>query len=211
MPPTSSTAPTIGSARDLATALRDQPRRALVADVDPQPAQRDAEAVAQPDQEVDVGDTPDPPGERAAQLEAAEVDHREPLADLRQAAGMAVAERRGGAAREPRLDALGDIAALLLGGRRNARHRLAVPGWYRHGVADREDLGMAGHGQVRRDLQSAGAIGRRAQPLRGARGAHARGPDDGLGVEPIAAIDDAVGIAVGHRLAEHDLDADSLE
>ena len=51
------------SSRDLAAALRDQPRGALVAGVDPEPAQRDAEPVAQADQEVDVGDAPDPPGE----------------------------------------------------------------------------------------------------------------------------------------------------
>ena len=49
--------------RHFAAALRDQPRRALVARVDPQPAQRDAEAVTQADQEVDVGEAPDPPGE----------------------------------------------------------------------------------------------------------------------------------------------------
>src|SRR5438132_5745554 len=60
--------------RHLAAALRDQPRGPLVAHVDPQPAQRDAEAVAQADQEVDVGDAPDPPRDRAAQLELAEID-----------------------------------------------------------------------------------------------------------------------------------------
>src|SRR6266508_5025550 len=91
-------------ARDLARALRDQPCGALVAGVDPQPAQGDAEAVAQPDQEVDVGDAPDPPGEIAAQLDAAEIDHRLFLADLREAAGMLVAERRQRAAAEARLD-----------------------------------------------------------------------------------------------------------
>ena len=49
--------------RHLAGALRDQPRGALVARVDPQPAQRDAEPVAQADQEIDVGEAPDPPRE----------------------------------------------------------------------------------------------------------------------------------------------------
>ena len=78
--------------RHLAAALRDQPRRALVAQVDPQPAQRDAEAVAQADQEVDVGDTPEPPRDGAAQLELAEIDHGEPLADLCEATGVLVTE-----------------------------------------------------------------------------------------------------------------------
>src|SRR6185437_8698221 len=63
-------------ARDLAAALGDQPRRALVAGVDPEPAQCHAEAVAQADQEVDVGEAPDPPGEIAAHLHPAEIDHR---------------------------------------------------------------------------------------------------------------------------------------
>src|SRR6478609_3081560 len=71
----------------LTTPLRNQPRGPLVAGVDPEPAQRDAEAVAQTDQEVDVGDAPDPPRNGAAQLDAAKIDHREPLADLREAAG----------------------------------------------------------------------------------------------------------------------------
>src|SRR5947209_5756066 len=74
----------------LTAPLRDQPRGALVAGVDPEPAQCDTEAVAEPNQEVDVGDAPDPPGDRAAQLDAAEVDHREPLADLGEAAGVLV-------------------------------------------------------------------------------------------------------------------------
>src|SRR3954453_16395153 len=121
----------------LARSLRDQPRGALVAGVDPEPAQRDAEAVAQADQEVDVGDAPDPPRDGAAQLDAAEVDHREPFADLREAAGVLVAERAGRLLAEPRLDGLSHVTALLIGGRRDAVHRLAVPGFDQNGVPDR--------------------------------------------------------------------------
>src|SRR5216684_4768286 len=58
-----------------AAALRDQPRGALVAHIDPQPADGDAEPVAQADQEVDVGDTPDPPCQGAAQFYPSEIDH----------------------------------------------------------------------------------------------------------------------------------------
>src|SRR6266436_6232297 len=103
------------SAHHLAAALRDQPRGALVAPVDPEPAQRDAEPVAQADQEVDVRDAPDPPGEGAAELDRSEIDYREPLADLCQAAGMLVTKRSGRAAGQPRLDGFGDVASLLLG------------------------------------------------------------------------------------------------
>src|SRR5712675_2863386 len=108
------------SPHHLAASLRDQPRGALVAGVDPEPAQRDAEAVAQADQEIDVGDAPDPPRQRAAQLDAAEIDHRLALADLRQAAGVLVAERANRRAVEPRLDDLRDIAPFLFCRRRDA-------------------------------------------------------------------------------------------
>src|SRR5580693_2591473 len=145
-----------GLPRHFAASLGDQPRRTLVARVNPQPAQRDAEPVAQADQEIDVCDAPDPPRDGAAQLDAAEIDYREPLADLRQAAGMLVMERSGSAAGQARLDGGRDITSLLLGGRRNSRHRLAVPGRNRHGVADCEDVGMAGHGQIRLDLKPSG-------------------------------------------------------
>src|SRR6185437_3023683 len=76
------------SAPDLAAALRDQPRGALIPGVDPEPAQRHAEAIAQAYQEIDVGDAPYPPRQRPLQFDAAEIDHRLLLADLRQAAGM---------------------------------------------------------------------------------------------------------------------------
>src|SRR5882672_877058 len=103
-----------------AAALRDQPRGALIAHIDPQPADRDAEPVAQADQEVDVGDTPYPPCQGAAQLDAPEIDHRLALADLRQAAGMLVSEQSRRAAAQARLDGIRDIASLLFGCRRNA-------------------------------------------------------------------------------------------
>src|SRR5882757_1434261 len=100
------------SAHHLAAALGDQPRGALVAGVDPQPAQRDAEPVAQADQEIDVGEAPDPPGEVAAHLHPAEIDDRLFLADLREAAGMLVAERRQRAAAHARPDQRSYIAPL---------------------------------------------------------------------------------------------------
>src|SRR6266851_6843665 len=97
------------SAHHLAAALRNQPRGALIADVNPQPAQRNAKPVAQADQKIDVRDAPYPPRNGAAQLDAAEIDHRLALADLRQTAGMLVLERSGRGAAQPRLDGVRDI------------------------------------------------------------------------------------------------------
>src|SRR4051812_47612129 len=92
---------------DLGAALCDQARAALAAGVDPQPVDGDAEPVAQADQEVDVGDAPDPPRQRAAHLDPAEIDYGQPLADLRQIAGVLVGEWSNVATGETRLDGSG--------------------------------------------------------------------------------------------------------
>src|ERR1700739_3617939 len=140
-----------------AAALRDQPRGALIAGMVPQPAQGDAEPVAQADQKIDVGDAPYPPRDGAAQLERSEIDHRLALADLRQAAGVLVTERWGCFATQPLPDAIGDITSLLLGGGRDAGHRLSIGVGNNNGIADREYIGMAWDREVRLHLQTAGA------------------------------------------------------
>src|SRR5258708_19903775 len=107
---------------------------------------------------MDVRDAPDPQGKRPAELDRTEIDHRQPLADLRQAAGMLVAKRSMRQALQPRLDRLRNVSSLLFRRRRDAGHRLAVPGGNRHGVADREDFGMSLYGQVRFDLPPPGPL-----------------------------------------------------
>src|ERR1700720_4694571 len=161
------TAASKGSPCHLAASLGDQPRRTLIARVNPQPAQRDAEPVAQADQEIDVRDAPDPPCDGAAQLDAAEIDNRLALSDLRQAAGMFVTERSDRATAQPRLYRFGYIAALLLGRGCNARDRLSVRAVDRDGIADRKNIGMAGNGKIRENLQALGAVGRCAKPFGG--------------------------------------------
>ena len=142
-------------------------------------------------------------------LIAAEIDHRR--AACRSARGCRHACSGTAASVPPVSRALmvvGDIASLLLGRRRDAGHRLSVRAGDGHGVADRENLGMAGDGQVGLDLQPAGAVGRCAEPFGGGRSAHAGGPDDGLGVQPLAAIDDAVAVHSVTGCPSIDLDAD---
>jgi hypothetical protein len=88
-----------------------------------------------------VGEAPEPPGKRSAQLDPAEIDHRAPLADRRQVAGVLVAERRRrGLTGKPRPYRLRDIGALLLGGRRDARNGPSVRADDDRRIADREDL-----------------------------------------------------------------------
>ena len=112
---------------------------------------------------------------------------------------------------EARLDERRHVASLLLGRRRDARHGIAVGACDRHGVANGKDVGMAGHGEIRLDLQTVGAVGGRVQPFRRARGAHAGGPDDGSGLQLVAAIDDAIDGTFGDGLPQHHLDADLLQ
>src|SRR5260370_13958568 len=153
------------SAHHLAAALGNQPRRALIAHVNPQPAQRDAEPVAQADQEIDVRDAPDRPCKGAEQLDAPEIDDCLALADLRQAAGMLVAERSDFAAAQPRLDRFGDITSLLFGRRRDAGDRLSVRTVDRNGIADRKNIGLAWYGELGQHLYTAGAVCRCVKPL----------------------------------------------
>jgi hypothetical protein len=56
-------------------ALRNQTSAAIAAGIDPQPAQRDSQAIAYAYKEVDVSPTPDPPGDPAAYTNPSKVDH----------------------------------------------------------------------------------------------------------------------------------------
>src|SRR5215467_3397955 len=61
--------------------LRDQPRAALEGDVVPEPGECDDEAVAQPDQKIDVHERPEQPGDEALKVDATELYHRAAPAD----------------------------------------------------------------------------------------------------------------------------------
>ncbi len=105
----------------------DQPRAALERHVDPQPVQRHREAVAQSDQKIDVDGAPEQPTQKPGELQRAKLHHRRLAADRGEFAHMMIDERRR---RRPALhaggDDLADIAAHLLGRRRDAGNRAAV-------------------------------------------------------------------------------------
>ena len=87
-----------------------------------------------------MGEAPEPPRQRAAQLDPGEVDDGAPLADGRKVSGVLIAERgRRGLAAEPRPDHRRHICAVLLGGRSDARNRPSVRTGDDRGVADRKD------------------------------------------------------------------------
>src|SRR5258708_32760740 len=120
-------------------------------------------------------DAPEQPTDKTGELDPVELHHRGFAADSGEVTGVAIDE---GLRRSTAFDAganeLPDITAHLLGGGRdpgNGRHR-------RRGIADRENLRMPRHAEVRPDLDPAGAVVLGLDPLRGGRGDDAGGPDD---------------------------------
>ena len=73
--------------------IRRAPRR--IGQVRPEPLHRHDEAAAEVDQEIDVGDAPQPPGEPARDLEPAEIGDRRAAPDGGERSGVAIAERSG--------------------------------------------------------------------------------------------------------------------
>jgi len=120
-----------------------------------------------------VGDNPDPPRDGAAQLDAPEIDDREPLADLRQAAGMFVPGTGRGRTLKARLDGVGDVMALLFGRRGDAGDRRSIGTGGSRPYRQWRRYRDAGNGEVGQHLQAAGTVqpARRAirQPVRRAR------------------------------------------
>src|SRR5690606_37334752 len=116
-------------------------RTALAGQVDPQPAHGHEQPFLEVDQEVDVGDAPNPPGEPAGEAEPAEVDHRRPAADGGEIALVPIAEGQGlGVAGKTGADHPGRVLAGLLCRVTDARHRLAVRAGHGRCVPYHEDL-----------------------------------------------------------------------
>src|SRR5688572_21645405 len=127
---------------------RDQARAFVERDVSPGPLHEDGEAIAEADQENDVDEKPDQPGQPAAQVDEIEVGHGFVPADGRHAALVPIAK----ALRLPAFDHRHDIArgvpALLHRHWRNARQRLAALVSEARQVANHHDFGMARDAQV---------------------------------------------------------------
>src|SRR5262249_11115730 len=98
--------------------LGDEPRAALKRDVVPQPCERHDEPILDADQEIDVGQTPEQPSDKALEAQIAELHHRRPPPDGGEIADRPITKRRRrGFPGDARRDEPADIAAHLLGGR----------------------------------------------------------------------------------------------
>ena len=126
-----------------------------------------------------MGEAPEPPRERPAQLDPAEVNHGAPLADRRQVSGVLVAEgRRRGRGAKPGADHVGDVDALLLGGWRDAGNRLSIRAKDDRRVADRENLTLPRDREIGFNLETAYPVGRGVEPEGSGRGLNTGSPDD---------------------------------
>jgi hypothetical protein len=137
----------------------------------------------QPDDVPQVHDEVPEPGERPAQLNASDVQHRPTSADRRDVALVDVSEWPALATVQPGSNDLACVAALLHGDRGHARQRVYPPVSVLDldHVAQREDLDMAGKREVGLDHDPAASVDARAGGLSErpgeARGAHTPGPD----------------------------------
>src|SRR5450432_2100044 len=124
-------------------ALSNQAGIAAAGRINPQPTQGNGEAVPHADQEVDMRESPGPPGEPAAHLDPTEIDDRRASADGGQIAGMPVAEiPLRGIAAQPQPDGAGNMQALLLRRGSDAGYGFAAPGADGRCIADHENLRM---------------------------------------------------------------------
>ena len=146
------------------------------------PAPQGGEAVAEPVEEGQVHEHPDDEPGEAAETQGAHADDRLEAADGRSAAEVPVLEGDAFAALQSPLDRVGGMQAALHGHLADAGQ--VVDGGH---VADGEDLGVPGQGEIGQDGDPAGAVGLRSGGL-GQQAGQRRGldpgrPDDGAAFE----------------------------
>ena len=141
---------------------RDQARAAAVGQEAARPADEHDDPVGEPDQVRDVDAEPQQPrGEAALAAERAQprdVRHAGEPADDRDVALVAVPERLVRPIEHPAPDDAGRVRPALDAALGDARRGLPFLPRLHGGIADHEDLRMAGHGQVRADEDPAVAV-----------------------------------------------------
>ena len=126
----------------------DEPRATLEGQVVPRPVHQYGQAIAEADQEIDMGEAPDQPGHEAGKAKGPELGHGALAADRGHAPEVAIAERRQVAAAGAGVQELRHIDALLLCDGRNPGQGPSVRPGGMGGVAEHEYLRMAGQAEV---------------------------------------------------------------
>ena len=156
-------------------------------------------------------ETPEPPRQVTADLEASELDDSPFPSNRRQRTRVTVPERRRVPPLHPCSDHLRDVPSFLLRHRGDSGQGLAVHVEHMSRVADREDVGMSGDTKVRRNLDAACSVPLGPQPSGRLRGLDARTPDDGAGFDPLVCEQDAGVVAARDHRRKPDLDSEFLE
>ncbi len=156
---------------------------------------------------------PHEPGEKPLEFHFAQIGHGGAAAHGGQLAPVAVLERRlHPFAPDPSGERLGDVFPLLLGDRGEAGQGRFGGVFDAGGVADDVDPVVVGERQLRGHAHAALFVPLHAQPLGHRRGLDAGGPDDGAGLQGLAAAgDDAFVLDVLHLAVDPHLDAQAME
>src|SRR5262249_23763178 len=104
----------------------DQPRAALEREEVPCPVHHHDQPIPVSDEKIDVGEAPQQPSRKAADLEASDFRHCAPASDGRQHPVVAVSERRNGSSGGAGGDCVRHVSPLLLGNGSHARKRPAL-------------------------------------------------------------------------------------
>ena len=185
----------------------DEPITSLPCHIRPHPLQKNAQTEARGGEELQVYCRPSEPCPEPAYLDLAALQHSETLAHYGHGALVKVAK---GARRRITNDAavnqLCCITALL--------HRHLGNPWQRFAIliegcciADDENLGVSGHGEVFLNAYPPRAIRLGVQPLACRRGSNARGPDNGFARNALARDHDTFGIDLIDAMSKQDFDA----
>src|SRR5215469_10864202 len=185
----------------------DKPVTSLPGHIGPNPLQEDTQSEAGRGEELEMHRRPGEPGSKPADLDFPALQHSETLADYGHGALVKVAEgsRRG----IPNY-----VAVNQLSRETPSLHRHLRNPWQRFAVlieggrvADDENLGVSGHGEVFLNAHASRAIRFDVQPLACRRGGDARGPDNCFARNPLAGDDNPVRVDVIYAMSEPDFDA----
>ncbi len=186
----------------------DEGAGAFAFEVGPDPLAEDGEAAAEADEEKDVDEEPEQPGDDAGEAAFADFGDGAVVADGGHGAAVFVGEFAAWLAAEIAEDVFGGGFALLHGGGGEAGDLFSFGVGEGGHVADDEDFAVAGEAQIFFDGDAAGAVGFGGEFFAERRGCDSGGPESDVGAEPVFADFDAARFHAGDEIAGEDFDAE---
>jgi hypothetical protein len=197
----------------------DEAGAAAEREVEKTPLDEDDDAALEFDDVDEVDEDPQAPGGEAGNVNAENVGDGGGAADDSHIALVEIFEGRESAAGEAGLDEFASVFSALDGDLGNAGERIAFCVVGDGQIAEDENLGMVGGGEVGIDFETARAIAFCVEAFGNfageGSGGDAAGPEDGAGGDGAGGfavfVADAIGTNVGDEGAEHDFDAEVLD